>query len=105
MEEVRFVITPKDYRHFMLFVLPRRPLLLFALFAFVAGVTLMLIFSRDNLIPLLVVVLFIALFVFQVWQRISKGSQAVQKRGTNIVTISPQNIRQQSELADSTTSW
>lgn len=105
MEEIHFLITPEDYRHLMLFALSRRPLFVIALLVVVASATLTFTLYRDNFILLLFVVLCIALFVFRAWRRISKGSQAVQKRGTNIITISPQNIRQQSELADSTTSW
>lgn len=104
MEEIHFSTTDEDYRYFMFFAFFSRPLSVITFLIVVVAASLILSFVLSNPMPLLLIAL-IPLQAFKVWRNASKTAQEARKRGANIITIGPENIRQRNGEADSTVSW
>lgn len=111
MEEVHFFITREDYWHFQLFAFFRRRRVFLLLFlALIIFFSLYLVLNSPSILVfilffLLCVVLLTGLIFSGLRRNASKAARAAEKRGTNIINISSQSVRQRNDLTDSTTSW
>jgi hypothetical protein len=107
--EVRFFLTREDLRHFLSYAFFRRRRRFFVLLLLIYAVLILFIiipseqsFSLAALWPLLVLLIVPVILVLRMGRIASRGAG---RGGEHVVSITPEDIREKTDLGEGTRSW